>query len=161
MRAYTYTGARDLLVGRRGAIGIVLACHKGPQNMDWAVSFVAGLFAVGIALFPTTPISATPVEEKIGKLNYALAAIFFIAITVMVLFLFTKGDKNNQGKKRRNAVYWVCGTVMLACVVIMTTQAFYSPAVKIAWKASGWTFWLETIAIEAFGAAWLTKGLTG
>ena len=159
--AYYYTGARDVLVGTLCAIGIVLACHKGPQIMDWLVSVVAGLFCIGIALFPTTTKFATPIEEMIGKLHYTFAAIFFIAITVMVLFLFTKGDTSNPSKRRRNGVYWFCGLVMLICVVVMASQAILSADIKLAWKASGWTFVLETAAIEAFGVAWLTKGAAG
>src|SRR5256885_23306 len=126
-----------MLVGTLCAIGIVLACHKGPQIMDWLVSVVAGLFCIGIALFPTTPKFATPVEEMIGKLHYTFAAIFFVAITVMVLFLFTKGDTNDPSKRRRNAVYWFCGLVMLICVVVMASQAMFSTDVKLAWKVSG------------------------
>lgn len=159
--AYYYTGARDVLVGTLCAIGIVLACHKGPQIMDWLVSVVAGLFCIGIALFPTTPKFATPIEEMIGKLHYTFAAIFFIAITVMVLFLFTKGNTSDPSKMRRNRVYRVCGLVMLICVVVMASQAIFSADIKLAWKASGWTFVLETAAIEAFGVAWLTKGAAG
>jgi hypothetical protein len=150
-----------VLVGTLCAIGVVLACHKGPQRMDWLVSFVAGLFAIGIALFPTTPENPTPREDFIGDVHYTFAAIFFIAITVMVLFLFTKGDDTDLWKRRRNRIYRVCGLVMLACVVALAVQAFLSEDTRLAWKASGWTFVLETAAIEAFGVAWLVKGAAG
>ena len=159
--AFYYTGSRDELVGTLCAIALVLASHKGPELRDWLTSLLAGVFAIGIALFPTTPISPTPRQELIGNLHYAFAAIFFLNITMMVLFLFTKGDTADRWKRRRNLVYRVCGLIMLGSVAALAVQAGLSEEAKLAWKASGWTFILETAAIQAFGVAWLLKGWSG
>ncbi|MBI2677636.1 MAG: DUF998 domain-containing protein [Candidatus Koribacter versatilis] len=155
--AYYYTSARNILVGTLCAIGIVLVCYRGPQVKDRLASLLAGGFGIGVALFPTTPEHPTPVQDLVGTLHYTFAAIFFLAITGMVLLLFTINGKGTW----RNKLFWACGLVMLACVVIMGTQALLSDDRKLAWKASGWTFVLETAAIEAFGVAWLVKGGAG
>jgi hypothetical protein len=160
--AFYYTGSRDLFVGMLCAIGVFMLCYKGPQRIDEAISALAGLFAVLVALFPTAPEQgASAVQEVVGKLHLTFAGLFFGGITVMALFLFTKGDTSDPAKRRRNLVYEICGGTMAVCVGVMLVQAWFFPASKESWKLHGITFVLETISIEAFGIAWLVKGAGG
>jgi hypothetical protein len=160
--AFYYTGGRDLFVGMLCAIGVFLVCYKGPQKIDEAVSALAGGFAMCVALLPTAPENgASPAQDTVGLWHLIFATAFFLAITVMALFLFTKGDATDRAKRRRNVVYVICGVTMAVCVGVMVIQALVFPGSKETWKAHGITFVLETIAIEAFGIAWLTKGAGG
>src|SRR5262249_50789988 len=52
---YYYTGARNVLVGGLCAIGVFLFAYKGYDNWDRWITNVAGLFAIGVAFFPTAP----------------------------------------------------------------------------------------------------------
>jgi hypothetical protein len=76
----------------------------------------------------------------VGNLHYTFAALFFIAITAMALFLFKNRGKHDWA----NAFYKICGGTMLGCVL---------------WMAFGVSFLKETIAVEAFGWAWLVNGI--
>ena len=159
--AYYYTGTRNLLVGMLCAIGVFMLTYKGPQRVDEAVSFLAGLFAVGIAFFPTAPVySPSTFQTTIGRLHYTFAALFFSLITYMTLFLFTRGDPAGftRKKRQRNAVYRVCGWIMFGCVVLLVVQALLPDEMQGDLKAHQSTFWLEATAIISFGIAWLTKG---
>jgi hypothetical protein len=56
----------------------------------------------------------------------------------------------------RNRVYRVCGWLMLACVAGI---AVFKLTLSDAWvRDHRVVFWLETIAITAFGVSWLVKG---
>lgn len=160
--AFYYTGGRDLFVGMLCAIGVFLACYKGPQKIDEAVSLLAGCFAVLVALLPTSPErDASRVQALVGTAHLVFATLFFVGITVMALCLFTKGDATDAKKRMRNAVYRVCGITMAVCITVLVVQALAFPGSKETWKLHGITFWLETISIEAFGVAWLVKGAAG
>ena len=160
--AYYYTGSRNLFVGILFAIGFFMLCYKGPQQMDHAISFVAGLAAIGVAFLPTAPAEhADHAQQVVAKLHYVAAGVFFALITGMALLLFTKGDTTDPAKRRRNMVFRACGWTMAACLLVLGAQALLFPGSKQAWNAHGITFLLETVMIEAFGIAWLVKGAGG
>ena len=52
---YYYTTTRNILVGSLCAIGVFLASTKGYDRKDEIAGYLAGIFAIGTALFPTTP----------------------------------------------------------------------------------------------------------
>jgi hypothetical protein len=55
LSGYYYSHMRDVFVGGMWAAGVFLIFYRGSDRVErWATNF-AGLFAVGIALFPTTP----------------------------------------------------------------------------------------------------------
>jgi hypothetical protein len=55
LSGYYYSHMRDAFVGGMWAAGVFLIFYRGSDRLErWATNF-AGLFAVGIALFPTTP----------------------------------------------------------------------------------------------------------
>lgn len=158
---YYYTTSRNLFVGLLCAIGVFLLFYKGQQKIDAWLSGFAGAFAIGVAMFPTSPAQdATPTQTHISYIHYTSAALFFAAITWMTLFLFTKTDKvvMSERKQKRNRVYKVCGTIMAVSVLALLAQAPLSKETKDLLASFRYTYWLETAAIVSFGIAWLTKG---
>jgi hypothetical protein len=149
---YYYTRMRDEFVGILWAIGVFLVCYRGTRVWDDIILSAAGAFAIFVALFPTKPHDSTatgcvfpsiispPWRDIIGNLHYVFAALFFLSITAMALFLFKTRGKHDW----TNAFYKLCGGAMLACVL---------------WMIFGVTFLKETIAVEAFGWAWLVNGI--
>ena len=79
---------------------------------------------------------------------------FFLLISYLTLFRFTKpapdGNRDPNRKKWRNWIYIACGIVMLASLGFIVLLKWLSPGTSI--------FLPETVAIVAFGIAWLTKG---
>lgn len=170
---YYHTGMQDVFVGILFAWGLFLYSYKGYdrsesdkwyERSDNKVGHLACLFAIGAALFPTTPENASEVARIIGKLHFVFAALLFITLAYFALFLFTKTHPDREPeptrrKKQRNLLYIGCGSVIVLCIVLIAVVKLAigeaSPIIDI--KP---VFWLESIAVVAFGFAWLVKGET-
>jgi len=160
---YYFTTTRELLEGTMCAVSLFLFCYKGPEKWDSWTSNFAGLCAVSIALFHTSsdgfacqtlPASLFTFKWQ-NDIHLASGALFFITLALMSLFLFTKGVPKSERtleKKKRNVIYIVCGILMLLCVAGMIIYVL-SPA-----PVNETVFWLEDVALWAFGLSWLTKG---
>lgn len=159
---YYYTDMRNVFVGSLCAIGVFLMSYRGYDWKDEISGRLACVFAVGVALFPTIPdTGATSRDKLIGALHWSFAALFFLTLAYFSLALFTKTapDKNPTRQKiQRNRVYRVCGYTILACIFFIVVVAL--PTVKTLVERLTPVFWLESIAIVAFGVSWLTKGET-
>lgn len=160
---YYYTGMRDVFVGVLWATGIFLFCYRGYEKVDDRIANWAGVFAVCVSLFPTTPDDPVSGPVKfIGSLHLLFAAAFFLLLSFMSLKLFTKSDlKVIKGQKRiRNLVYVNCAYIMFACVVLMAIVSFLPAGPSLALKPFHPILVLETAALWAFGFSWLVKGET-
>ena len=175
--AYYHTGMREVFVAILAALGIFLLCYKGPERWDVIASKLAGLAAILVAVLPTHEPSreATDTGERlpdsvtlfsgpdaadpeiIGTLHYASAAVFFVTVALMALFLFTKTrSAAPTGRKRlRNLVYRVSGVTILAAIATIAVDKLMLGS---RWSnGTSFVFWMETVAVTAFGVAWLTK----
>ncbi|MBI5280248.1 MAG: DUF998 domain-containing protein [Candidatus Solibacter usitatus] len=155
-----YSGMRDLFVGSLCAIAVFLMPYRGYERIDDIAGDVACVFGVGRALFPAAPdLNATAGQKLIGALHFTFAALFFLTVAYFALVLFRKTDPSKtptHRKLQRNAVYAVCGCTMLACLALIAVLAALPDGAPI--KRIHPVFWLESLAIVAFGVSWLTKG---
>jgi hypothetical protein len=157
---YYYTGMRDVFVGSLCSIAIFLMSYRGYERADDIAGKLACIFALGVALFPTECVgNVAPAGHVIGILHLVFAACFLLTLAYFSLALFRKTDPTKTPtprKLQRNRVYTVCGYTILACVVLAAIAGFVvtDPSVK---KLDP-IFWLESIAVIAFGMSWLTKG---
>lgn len=160
--SYYYTDMRNVFVGTLCAIAVFLSSYRGYDFKDRLAGVLACLFALGVAFFPTAPDSdPSPHQNYLGHAHLLFAALFFLTLTYFSLCLFTKTDKNKKltrMKGYRNIVYRVCGYTMLIALVLMVVLALLSDQAILAVKRLALVFWLESIAIVAFGISWLTKG---
>ena len=165
--AYYYLRTRDVLVGVLFAIAWFLITYRGydraekvtlrtlwrnPLSDNWA-GYLAGGFALGVAFFP---VNGGPLELVV---HHVSAAGLFLLLAYFCLVLFTKkGPDPSPEKLRRNRVYRICGWIILACIVLMAVYSWFLP--------EDWAeeikpvFWLESIALWAFGISWFIKGET-
>jgi hypothetical protein len=154
---YYYTSMRDVFVGALCAIGVFFLSYRyRPQ--DDRLSNLVGVFAIGIALLPTAPVDPTPTQRLVGDLHLGCAAAFFLLLAYFALFLFTRSDAEvlTARKRSRNAVYRVCGTTIVACLVLaVVAHVVLGPAATAVLHP---LFWLESVADLAFGVSWLVKG---
>lgn len=159
---YYYTGMIGVFVGVLFAIGVFLVAYKGFDEWDdWAAD-LAGICAIGVALFPTTQEGATTL---IGYVHFGFATVLFGTLACMSFFLFTLSDQASPKarKLRRNKIYRWCGVIMAAAIILI---GLYFLAKFWHWVPENWLDWLkpvlilETAAIMAFGVSWLTKGET-
>jgi hypothetical protein len=159
---YYYTDMGNVFVGSLCAIGVFLMSTRGYDWRDEIAGWLASGFAIGVALFPTTPdTGATPRDQCIGYLHLALAALLFLTLAYFCLKLFTETAPDRSPTRRklqRNIVYRVCGCTIIACIALAGVVVL--PPVKPLFERFAPVFWFESIAIEAFGWAWLIKGET-
>ena len=157
---YYYTDMRNIFVGSMWAIGVFLMSYRGYDHRDARAGRFASACAIGVALFPTGPLPlATPDQKLIGGVHLTFAALLFLTLAYFSLKLFTQTDPNKTPtpqKLQRNVIYRVSGYIMLACIALIVVAAL--PPVKAMLEQFAPRFWLEAIAIVAFGISWLTKG---
>lgn len=157
---YYYTGMRDVLVGSICAIAVFMISYHGPERTDDISGDLACLFALGVALLPATPLpteKATDLEKALGAAHYFSAACLFLTLAYFSLVLFRKrAPQPTLQKLKRNSVYLWCGLIILACIVL-TIPVKLLPGNSPFLRLSP-VFWLESLAIVAFGVSWLTKG---
>jgi hypothetical protein len=158
--SYYYTDMRNIFVGSMCAIGVFLMSYRGYDRRDARAGRFAFVCAIGVALFPTSPLpDATPDQRVIGGVHLTFAALLFLTLAYVSLMLFTETDPNKAPtpqKLKRNVVYQISGYIMLACIALIVVAAL--PPIKAMVEQFSPRFWLEAIAIVAFGVSWLTKG---
>jgi hypothetical protein len=159
---YYHTNMGDVFVGSLCAIGVFLMSCRGFDRNDRVAGSLACAFAIGVALFPTTPeMYPTPQEQLIGRLHLTFAALLFLTFAVFCLALFTRTARDGHPtarKLQRNAVYRVCGGAILVSILLIVVVKL--PAIEGRIEHLSPVYWLESLAIVAFGVAWLIKGET-
>lgn len=165
LSAYYYTGMRDIFVATTVLTGALLACYRSSHAIDNIVATIAGLAAIGLALFPMDPTYAAELLARYpdlgterhysnhGVLGYHLFfAITFAALSFyLVYFRFgvQASDAGPQARRRRQ-LYKACGAIMLLSYAAIAVLALTVRGASL--------FWPETCAVVAFAVAWLVKG---
>lgn len=155
MSSYYYTGMGDVLVGVLCAYGLFLFTYKGYEQIDNIIGIFAGIFALGVALFPTSPENTT--RDLIGWIHIISTMLFYSMLTIFSLYLFRKKNPKQEatpGKLRRNKVYLICGVFMIISILLIGIISIFDVSIPI----DNPTFWLEAIANTFFGISWLVKG---
>jgi hypothetical protein len=160
--SYYHTGMRDVFVGILFSIGIFLLSYKGHNLVDNVAGDLGCVFAVGVALFPTASDNTSSGNAHfIGYIHLAFAGLFFLTLIYFSLCLFTKTDPNRtptNSKLLRNKVYKACGYIMSFCILLIFIYTVFLGKVASRLQALNPVFWLESIAVVAFGVSWLVKG---
>jgi hypothetical protein len=171
---YYFTRVSGIFVITLSLLAVFLIVYKGKDPIDFYVSLAAGTFAFLAVLFPTNNITneccdpsknyavtRLPISDFRMYFHYTAAALFFICLSYICIFLFTKSNKkpNERGSQKiiRNRIYRISGIVILISILI-PFAGFLEVIPKIYFKTYPITFWAETAAVECFGFAWLVKG---
>jgi hypothetical protein len=163
LSAYYHTGMRDVLVGILFALAVFLFAYKGYGRADDIAGYFACFFAIGTALFPTLPLEGpiTPSDERNNIIHHIFATGFLLTLTYFALFLFTKSDKpipeQSPSKRMRNTIYRLCGGLMALSILVIGLYFLLQGGVGPFLGSSVPIYWLETVAIVAFGVSWFVK----
>ena len=157
--AYYYSDMRNVLVGALFAVATFLISYRYDVP-DARAGTLAGAMAIGVALFPTAPADPTAQDRLLGAVHLVCAGVFFLTLAYFSYFLFTRTDQADptSRKRQRNVVYRVCGVLIVGCLVLAALADNLLSTTVVADLHP--VFWLESVAIVAFGVSWLIKGET-
>lgn len=173
MSEYFYTSMRGIFVGSLCAIGVFLGAYRGyDERKDRIAGWVACICAIGVALVPVSPEpNYTDWRQFMGLLHYLFAATLFGTLGYFCLSLFTMHKPTGKAatkkmtpeKKQRNRVYVACGWTIYACIfaIAISEGLFLNPWSPLRSEyviALAPVYWLEAVAVVAFGISWLVKG---
>ena len=140
-----------------GSAGILLFTYKGYDTVDDILNTAAGVFGLGVCLFPCAArsglIGTFQLPASTSDIIHMVSALgFFGILAYNSLFQFTKGSVDpTPNKKKRNVIFRVCGIGMIASFILLPLASFDIIAVPhVIWV-------IETIALAFFGISWLTK----
>ena len=166
--AYYYTNLREIFTGTLCAVSLFLIRYKGVSNPvfwkdDNRMTNLAGIMALGVALFPTNPVhccdkiyTLIPVCARfLGYFHYIFAGVFFCTLAVISIWIFTIGQNHDVSVRihflNENNIYRVCGYMILGCVLLI-------PLSKALNSFPCSTLIFEALSLVAFGVSWLVKG---
>lgn len=158
---YYGTDLRDVFVGFLFALGFFLFSYKGYKakgkgllHNDHFFAILGGVFALCVALFPTTSESGT-----IRAIHLTSAVLLFAIFTIFCLVIFRRGvaiDDRSDMKIFRNKFYMWCGILIIVFVVGAGLSFFLMD--EETRRETDIIFWCETFALWVFGFSWLVKG---
>jgi hypothetical protein len=155
MSAYYHAGnsaMRNVFVGILFAVGMILFLYQGFTVLeDWALNF-AGVFALGVALFPMawpagsggSPFSAHGIFAVLFFLCIAYVCIFRASDTLSLI-------KDAKKRERYRALYRMIGIFMIASPLL----AFVS--ISILKLNRSLIFFVEAAGVYVFAWYWLLK----
>lgn len=164
--AYYYTVMRNIFVGILCVVAFYLFSYNGYNKKDRLLSGLSGLCSLGVAILPTSvdpPLSKCVTEivesSMVSNLHFIFAAAFFLLSAYISINQFTLGSPRPTVQKlMRNRVYRLCGFIMIGCIASIGIYLGFLKELYPAILDYKPIFWLESIALWAFGTSWLVKG---
>lgn len=145
---------RDEFVGILFAVGVILFLYRGISTLENQVLNLAGILAVGIAIFPMTWPVGSAHKEKFFFLHGACAVSFFVCIAVVCIFCASdtlNPIKDEAKRKRYRRSYLTFGVLMVVLPLSAACLKFFAPLRE-------WTvFFVEVAGIYVFALYWLLK----
>lgn len=145
-----FSNSQVWMIGSLVLASFFFATYKGYDIGDRVLTMISSISSICIIIFPCS----NTVFERCGLfmlptnissvLHNIFATTLFLSFAAMILTQFTKGQN-----KRRNRVYYVCGTVI---ILFMISQVITS-ILEIKWM----TLINEFFMLEAFAVAWIVK----
>lgn len=145
---FYYTSIGDVFVAYMVAFGSFMIVHAGNNLTERILSTIAGVSAILIAFFPTglryqvnllSVHAVKPVVSIAGvELHLIFALIFFTCLAIITCLYYSI----------------VAGYIIIGCLIALVI--FFSINAQLSWP---FVFILESIAIEAFGIAWVRKAI--
>jgi len=144
--------AGDILVGVLFVLGFFLMAYKGFDRLDSLTANLGCVFALGVALCPTTSSN-----QVVHILHFVFAMLLFSTFIFFSIYLFRKSDpkkKCTRQKNKRNSIYLACGIIMIVSIASIVVSIFWLEKVSQQYHL---VFWFESLALISFGFSWITK----
>lgn len=156
LSAYYHSPMRDVFVGILCVVGIFLITyHVVDYKWQNRLSSVAGVLALGVALFPTgapagqaTALQKTLGEPTVAWVHFGCAVVFIVSLAA-IGFIFGRLEKEDRHLR---LFHYVCAATILLSLG-------YVGLTKLTGWADDYSLLIgEALAVLAFGVSWLVKG---
>ncbi|MBL0145963.1 MAG: hypothetical protein IPP48_09525 [Chitinophagaceae bacterium] len=174
--SHYYSVMHIVFTGTLCVLGGFLITYRGNSHYKYEnmVSNFAGIFAFGVAMFPTSfsgfnssdaacqyiylmPDNSLP--KYVNNLHFIFAALLFTCFVIFCVKIFQDADEGvmDAKKKRRNKIYKGCGIAILLSILSIAAITIYE---KVSGKTvfPYYVFVFETTSLLPFGFSWLLKG---
>jgi hypothetical protein len=165
--AYYHTPMQTFFVAVLSVLAIFLFTYRGPNGEDSHWANLASVLCLGVAFFPTTTQELDPKclgwESYQMPVPHLISAIgLFLVLGHFSLNLFTKTGATQSEvtdmKIIRNRVYRICGYLMFGAMAAMVILYVYEHFIIKTDIPFPYIFFLEWLALWAFGTSWIVKG---
>jgi hypothetical protein len=154
LSAYYYTKVGNVFTGALCVIGVFLLAYR---LTAWAVDNIAttlaGIAALGVAFFHAAPQNATLSQLRLADVHLTCAAVLFILLGAISLFLFPNDVLPSQ--RWRANWYRALGALIWLSIALMPTL---SSLASSFYNREHVFFILETVCVMAFAASFILKG---
>ena len=167
LSVYYHYPMRNAFVGVLVMIGAFLYLYKGFSKKENYALNAAGVFAMGVAFFPTS----LPEQAEVSAQAYALvnqeafvspmlhgicAIAFFLLIAYVCIFrsndTLTVFTHDEASRSRYQMAYKIIG-----CLMVVLPLATLGILMLIKPASNAVVFTVELVAVWVFGVFWLTK----
>lgn len=162
-----WTDSRDIFVGSLIAVGFFLFAYNGAggeNNRDWEyyLSKAACVFAICIAIFPTSGFEVTDVPgqwvtalaDSVNlqtiTIHYWSAVLLFVCLIVMMWFFSNRAK--SKGKTQRAYFYRSISSLMLLGIIVIYLYGRMS-------GSSNTVLLIEVWGLTLWGIGWLAAGI--
>lgn len=145
--------SRNVFVGFLFAIAAFLMSYNGHTGLQKALSRVAALAALGVAMFPCKCRNSS---EIIPYVHYIAAAVLFgILAYFCIAFHRNAKGKGHVEARRRARVYLACFWAMVLAMIALAFNGIWGEGLGWNELMPRFVFVGEAVALVAFGICWL------
>ncbi len=145
--------SRNFFVGFLFAIAAFLLSYNGDTGLQKALSRVAALAALGVAMFPC---QCGGRDEILPYVHYASAGVMFAILAFFCVEFYRHAKaKGHLEATRRASIYLFCFWVMVSAMVALLIYGVWGA--RLGWEDDfpRFVFYGEAVALIAFGVCWL------
>ncbi|MCL9781899.1 DUF998 domain-containing protein [Vibrio sp. S4M6] len=144
--------SRDIFVGCLFAISAFLLSYNGYSHVESVLSKLAGISALGIAIFPC---DCNVGGETLPYVHYVSATIMFVILAYFCISFYKRASsKHTYQAKVRAFIYAACSLGIIASLIALAINGLIDKPSHPE-KFSRFVFCWETIGLMSFGIAWL------
>jgi len=161
LSAYYFGGSREVFTGGLAATGALLIAFKAlDRRLEFWLTFAAGILAVFVAFFPTTPPdcgATTPLQVAIGAdivrdIHYASAFTMIGLLALTCVMWAVLEQHTGVGGKRYRRLHIASAAVIMVAVLfgllmVLTSPLFDQELLVVEW-----------VSVWAFAGSWLVIG---
>lgn len=153
MSSSYYTSTRNIFVGGLCALGVFLIGYRFNARDDvWSTT--AGVFAVGVAMFPTAPKVPTGYQSAIGIAHLSFAGILLSSLALFCISSFR--DPADENRRTANHAYLTAGVLIIVFLLVAVVAG--ATHWGDHWRLTP-LYVCESLSVWAFGAAWIAAAI--